>query len=112
MRSYVPERGDLIWLQMEPQAGREPAKTRPALVLSPSAYNQATRLALVCPVTSRQKGYPFEVPLPKRLKTKGVVLADQIKSLDWRARDAGKIERVPPATLAAVMERVTVLLTG
>ena len=109
---YIPAKGDLIWLEFDPQTGREQAKTRPALVLSPMEYNHRSSLAIVCPVTSQQKGYPFEVPLPTRLKTKGVVLSDQLKSLDWRARKARRIEKVSSATLAAVMELVAVLLKG
>lgn len=107
---YVPGRGDLIWLEFDPQSGREQAKRRPALVLSPIAYNRRSSLAIVCPVTSQEKGYPFEVPLPRGMKTKGVVLADQLKSLDWRARKAKRIEKVPSTTLHAVLEKAVLLL--
>ena len=107
---YVPDKGELVWLEFDPQSGREQAHTRPALVLTPTIYNSRSSLALVCPVTSREKGYPFEVPLPGRMKTKGVVLADQVKSLDWKARKAKKIEEVPAATLDQVMEKITILL--
>ena len=86
--SYVPRRGDLVWLSFDPQAGHEQAGRRPAFVLSPETYNRKTGLFLACPVTSKVKGYPFEVPLPDGLKLSGVVLADQIKSLDWKARRA------------------------
>ena len=86
--SYVPRRGDLVWLTFDPQAGHEQAGRRPAFVLSSEAYNRRTGLFLVCPVTSRVKGYPFEVPLPAGLAVSGVILADQIKSLDWKARRA------------------------
>jgi len=80
-RRYVPRRGDIVWLSFTPQAGHEQAGRRPALVLSPSAYNRKVGLALFCPVTSRVKGYPFEVTVPKGLSVAGVVLADQVKSL-------------------------------
>ena len=87
-RDYVPDRGDLVWLTFDPQAGREQAGRRPALVLSPTIYNERSGLAVVCPVTRRSKGYPFEVPLPVEQKVSGVVLADHLKSADWRARRA------------------------
>jgi mRNA interferase MazF len=86
--SSVPRRGDLVWLSFDPQAGHEQSGRRPAFVLSPEAYNRKTGLFLVCPVTSRIKGYPFEVLLPTGLEVSGVVLADQIKSLDWKVRKA------------------------
>jgi mRNA interferase MazF len=83
--SYVPRRGDLVWLSFDPQAGHEHAGRRPAFVLSPEPYNRKTGLFLACPVTSKAKGYPFEVPLPEGFEISGVILADQIKSLDWKA---------------------------
>lgn len=86
--SYVPRQGDLVWLTFDPQAGHEQAGRRPAFVLSPESYNRKTGLFLACPVTSKMKGYPFEVPLPSGLAVSGVILADQIKSLDWKARQA------------------------
>jgi mRNA interferase MazF len=86
--SYIPRRGDLVWLSFDPQAGHEQAGRRPAFVLSPEPYNRKTGLFLACPVTSKVKGYPFEVPLPAGLEIGGVILADQIKSLDWKARRA------------------------
>ena len=85
---YVPSRGDIVWLNFTPQTGHEQAGHRPALVLSPKEYNAITSLALCCPITSQVKGYPFEVALPMDVSITGVVLADQIKSLDWRARRA------------------------
>lgn len=92
---YVPERGDAVWITLDPQAGHEQAGRRPALVLSPSAYNGRVGLALLCPITSQVKGYPFEVPLPAGLPVAGVVGADQVKSLDWRARKATRIGAIP-----------------
>lgn len=94
MASYVPERGDIIWLEFNPQAGHEQSGRRPGLVVSPKAYNQRVGLALVCPITSRAKGYPFEVAIPAGLPCIGVVLVDQTKSLDWRARKANFITRL------------------
>ena len=84
--AYVPDRGDLVWLDFDPQAGREQAGRRPALVLSPKAYNQKVGLALLCPITSQVKGYPFETAIPPGLKVSGVVLADHVKNMDWRVR--------------------------
>ena len=107
---YVPERGDAVWITLDPQAGHEQAGRRPALVLSPSAYNGKVGLALLCPITSRVKGYPFEVPLPAGLPVAGVVGADQVKSLDWRARKAARIGAVPAAVVAEVGNRLRTLL--
>ena len=91
--SFVPDTADLVWLTFDPQAGREQAGRRPALVLSPMAYNRKAGLALVCPVTSQIKGYPFEVPVPSGYGVTGVVLADHVKSVDWRARRTSRIGR-------------------
>ena len=85
---YCPKRGDLVWLEFSPQAGHEQGGRRPALVLSPESYNGKVGLALACPVTSQVKGYPFEVPVPSGLPVSGVILVDQVRSLDWRARNA------------------------
>ncbi|MFM9100273.1 MAG: endoribonuclease MazF, partial [Cyanobium sp.] len=93
MSSYVPDRGDLVWLEFTPQAGSEQRGRRPALVLSPKTYNGKVGLALFCPVTSTIKGYPFEVQLPDGSAVSGVVLSDQLKSLDWRTRKVKFIER-------------------
>jgi mRNA interferase MazF len=84
--AYVPERGDLVWISLNPQAGHEQAGRRPAVVVSPKSYNGKVGLGLFCPITSQVKGYPFEVAVPQGLPVRGVVLADQVKSLDWRAR--------------------------
>ena len=94
-REYVPERGEIVWLRFDPQAGHEQAGRRPALVISPRAYNRKVGLALLCPVTSHVKGYPFEVLLPNGLEAKGAILSDQLKSLDWRARKAKLLCKVP-----------------
>src|SRR5262245_35948494 len=107
---YVPERGDAVWITLDPRAGHEQAGRRPALVLSPSAYNGRVGLALLCPITSQVKGYPFEVPLPAGLPAAGVVGADQVKSLDWRARKATRIGAVPEEVVAEVVRRLQTLL--
>src|SRR5438105_7801743 len=86
--AYVPRRGDAVWITLDPQAGHEQAGRRPALVLSPETYNGKVGLALLCPITNRGKGYPFEVVLPPGLAVTGVVLADQLKNLDWQVRRA------------------------
>jgi mRNA interferase MazF len=106
----VPDRGDLVWIDFEPQAGREIQKTRPALVLSPGAYNGKTRLFIVCPVTSQVKGYPFEVPLPAGLPVGGAVLADQAQSMDWESRHARIAGRAPPEVVAEVTGKLAVLI--
>ena len=106
----VPERGDAVWIDFDPQTGREQAGRRPAVVLSPAAYNGRVGLALFCPVTSRVKGYPFEVGIPDGLPVGGVILADQVKSLDWRRRNATLIAALPRETVAAVLRRVHALL--
>jgi mRNA interferase MazF len=108
--AYVPDRGDAIWLNFTPQAGHEQAGHRPALVLSPDSYNQRAGLALLCPITSQEKGYPFEVSLSGTDEVHGVVLADQVKSLDWRERDAEFIEEVPEAVTQEVIAKVQALL--
>ena len=108
--TYVPERGDLIWLVFDPQAGHEQAGRRPALVISPGSYNAVTNLALFCPITSRVKGYPFEVLLPEDGKVTGAVLSDQIKSLDWKARKAKLITKTSPEVIAEVLGKIGALV--
>ena len=108
--TFVPAPGEIVWLTFTPQAGHEQAGRRPALVLSPSAYNGRVGLALLCPITKQSKGYPFEVQLPASCPVEGVVLADQVKSLDWRARGAERAARVPAETLAEVRAKVLTLL--
>ena len=109
-RRYIPKRGDVVWLHFNPQAGHEQAGRRPAVALSPESYNQKTSLALFCPVTGQVKGYPFETGLPEGLPVKGVVLCDQIKSLDWTARRAEFICELPEAALDEVMGKALALL--
>jgi len=110
--AYIPERGDAVWITLDPRAGHEQAERRPALVLSPSAYNGRVGLALFCPITSQVKGYPFEVPLPAGSPVSGVVGADQVKSLDWRARKAARIGAVSEEVVSQVLERLQTLLAG
>jgi mRNA interferase MazF len=111
-KPYVPERGDAVWITLDPQAGHEQAGRRPALVLSPSAYNARVGLALFCPITPQAKGYPFEVALPEGLPIMGVVGADQVKSLDWRARNVAWIAAVPEDVVAEVLRRLQTLIAG
>lgn len=108
--AYVPERGDVVWLQFNPQAGGEPDGHRPALVVSPRSYNRKVGLALVCPVTSHVKDYPFEVTLPAGLPARGAILTDRVKSLDWRARKASRLCRVPPVIMQEVTARILALV--
>jgi len=107
---YTPRRGDVVWLSFSPQAGHEQAGRRPAVALSPEAYNARTGLALFCPVTSQVKGYPFEVAIPDNEPVSGVILADQVKSLDWRARQAEWIISLPAHTVEEVLARLATLL--
>jgi len=109
---YVPEQGHAVWFTFDPQAGHEQAGRRPAVVLTSSAYNRKTGLVLVCPVTSHAKGYPFEVTLPTGLPIAGVVLADQVKSADWRARKAAFLCELPAAILADVLAKLSALLAN
>jgi mRNA interferase MazF len=111
VKQNIPDRGDIVSLQFKPQRGREQAGRRPAIVLSPRAYNERTGLAILCPVTTHVKGYPFEVVLPNTMKTKGVILVDHIKSLDFNARGARILERVPPPIIQAVVSKLMVLFT-
>jgi mRNA interferase MazF len=109
-RGYVPDCGDLVWLNFTPQAGREQAGRRPAVVVTPHAYNEKTSLAIVCPITSHAKGYPFEVALPTGQGIKGVVLADHLKSLDWRQRHAEKAGKISRTILEQILDRIATLL--
>lgn len=108
MAVYVPELGDIVWLQFDPQAGHEQAGHRPAVVLSPASYNRARGMMICCPMTSKIKGYPFEVVVTENPAS--VVLADQIKSLDWRARRASKKGSVPHGVLVDVQAKIRALL--
>lgn len=107
---FIPERGDAVWVNFNPQAGHEQAGRRPALVLSPIAYNRRLGMALLCPITNQSKGYPFEVLLSDNLPVTGVILSDHIKSLDWQARKVEFICKVPDTTVKAVLEKINTLL--
>ena len=109
-RAYVPDAGDLVWLTFDPQAGHEQRGRRPALILSPRPYNGKARLAIACPITSQVKGYPFEVALPPLGAITGVVLADHVKNLDWKARRAVFEAKAPAEVLTDVRERLRRLL--
>ncbi len=109
-KHYIPERGDVVWLEFNPQAGHEQKGLRPALVISPSLYNKTLGLALMCPITSQIKGYPFEVCLPKKFKISGVVLSDQVKSLDWKIRQAKFVARASKEVTSEAIAKIQVLL--
>lgn len=109
-RAYVPRRGDIVWLEFDPQAGHEQAGRRPALVISHDAYNAKVGLALFCPVTNSAKGYPFEVTISAGGAVTGVVLSDQVRSLDWRARNARFIARMSHTALAEVLAKLHTLV--
>lgn len=108
-RTYVPDAGDIVWLQFDPQAGHEQSGHRPALVMSPRLYNGTTGLLICCPMTTQVKGYPFEV-VTQVGKQQEVVLADQVKSLDWKIRRARKNGTAPDAVMLAVRARIKALL--
>jgi mRNA interferase MazF len=109
--AYVPDRGDTVWITLNPQAGHEQAGRRPAVILSPSAYNGKVGLAILCPITTQIKGYPFEVVVPSGLAVTGAILSDQVKSLDWRARNASFICALPPATIVEVLQKLSALVS-
>jgi len=104
--TYVPERGDVAWMDLNPQAGREQSGRRPVVVLSLGSYNRRAGLAVVCPVTSRSKGYPYEEAIPDGSPVVGVVLADHVKSLDWRSRRAEFVGRLAPEFVALILFKV------
>lgn len=108
--SYTPDCGDVVWLAFNPQAGHEQAGRRPAVVLSPASYNGRVGLAILCPLTNRVKGYPFEVRVPPGLPVTGAVLSDQAKSLDWRARDASFVCTLPEQTVVEVLQKLGALV--
>ena len=107
--SYIPDRGDVVWIQMNPQAGREQAGHRPAFVVSPKSYNGKVGLALMCPITSKEKGYPFEVPITGA-SIQGVILSDQVKSLDWKARETRLEEKSSRAVTDEVIAKIEALI--
>ena len=108
--AYIPDSGDIVWIMFNPQAGHEQAGHRPALVLSPKAYNGKVNLAILCPITSQVKGYPFEVKIPEGLEVSGAVLSDQVKSLDWKVRQAKFSCKLPPAIYNEVVQKLSTLI--
>lgn len=109
-KRYIPFKGDIVWLEFSPQAGHEQSEHRPALCISPREYNEKVGLAIFCPITSQQKGYPFEVKLPAAIDISGVILADLIKSLDWKIRKAKYICTLPPEELNEVIGKLRALI--
>jgi len=109
--NFIPHRGDVVWIDMQPQVGHEQSGRRPAIVLSPKSYNGKVGLALLCPITTQIKGYPFEVIIPSGLKVAGVVLSDQVKSLDWKIRDAEFCDKVPEAVVLEIIKKLETLLS-
>ena len=110
-RTYVPQRGDAVWITLNPQLRHKQAGRCPALILSPQAYNGKVGLAILCPITTQIKGYPFEVLIPSGLPITGAILADQVKNLDWRARKAELICRLPPRIMTEVLQKLGTLLS-
>jgi mRNA interferase MazF len=110
MKAYVPDAGDVVWVDFTPQAAHEQAGRRPAVVLSPQSYNEKAGLAVLCPITSHAKGYPFEVAIPAALAVWGVILADQLKSLDWRRCQVQRFGKIPATVLDTLLRRVAALL--
>jgi mRNA interferase MazF len=109
VRNYVPEKGDIVWLDFTPQLGHEQRGRRPAIVLSKKAYNEKIGLAIFCPITSKEKGYPFEVKVSGK-KISGCVLSDQVKSLDWVERNIEYIEKMPEALMEEVINKFLTLI--
>lgn len=110
-KSFIPKQGDIVWIDFDPQSGHEQAGRRPALVISPAAYNGKIGLTLLCPITNQVKGYPFEVAIPKGLGVSGVILTDQIKSLDWKSRGAEFGCAAPREVVNLVIEKLATLLS-
>ena len=109
-KSYVPDRGDIVWLSLNPSIGREQKGRRPAVVISPKYYNSKVGLALLCPMTSQKKGYPFEVEIETK-KIQGVVLADQIRAIDWKIRKTKLVTRVDSETLNEILAKIEPLVS-
>jgi mRNA interferase MazF len=108
--AFVPDAGDFVWLTFDPQAGREQARRRPALVLSPRPYNKRSGLVLACPITNQAKGYPFEVAVPAGRGATGVILSDHLKSIDWKARHAERLGHCTNEVMDEVRAKLAPLL--
>lgn len=109
-KAYIPDQGDIVWIEFNPQAGHEQPGLRPSLIISPAAYNNKAKLALICPITSKIKGYPFEVILPDKFKIRGTILSDQIKSLDWQASKAKFIAKAPLEVITDVIAKIKTII--
>ena len=109
-KPYIPDRGDAVWITLNPQAGHEQSGRRPAVVLSPGVYNGKVGLAILCPITNEIKGYPFEVLIPSGLAISGAILSDQAKSLDWRVRKADLICSLPENTVVETLQKLSTLI--
>ena len=109
--SYIPNRGDIVWITFNPQAGHEQAGRRPAFVLSPAPYNGKVGLAILCPITSQIKNYPFEVLIPDGFEISGAILTDQLKNLDWKIRQAAYICKLPESTIDEVLQKLGTLIS-
>jgi mRNA interferase MazF len=110
-QAYIPQCGDVVWITLNPQAGHEQAGRRPAVVLSPESYNGKTGLAILCPITTQIKGYPFEVLIPAGLPVAGAILSDQVKSLDWRVRNTELICTLPSEIISEVLQKLSTLIS-
>lgn len=110
--TYIPDRGDAVWMMFSPQTGHEQGGRRPAIILSPASSNDFSSLAFVVPLTSRAKGYAFEVPIPNGLPVRGVALVDHLKSMDWRARDTSFIAKIPEPVIKEILGKLAALLPG
>jgi mRNA interferase MazF len=109
--AYIPNRGDVVWITINSQVGHEQVGRRPAFVLSPASYNGKVGLAILCPITSQIKGYPFKVLIPDGLKISGAILSDQVKSLDWKVRQAELVCKLPSAIIDEVLQKLGTLLS-
>jgi len=109
-KNYIPDRGDIIWISLNPQAGHEQAGRRPVLVLSPISYNKKVGLVIICPITNQIKGYPFEVAIPNGLEVTGVILSDQVKSLDWNVRKAEFMGKLSNPLVKQVLKKLNTLI--
>jgi mRNA interferase MazF len=110
MNKYIPERGDVVWIDMQPQAGHEQSGRRPAIVLSPTSYSAKVGLAVFCPITNQIKRYPFEVRIPSGFKVSGAILSDQIKSLDWKIRNTEFYDKLPEHIILEILKKIKALL--
>jgi mRNA interferase MazF len=108
--SYIPDRGDMVWIMLNPQSGHEQAGRRPAIVLSPGKYNAKTGLLICCPITAQEKKYPFEVRIPDGFPVSGVILADQVKNLAWQVREAQFVCKLPDSVIEQVIDKISLLL--